>query len=61
LTFAHDVTSLADGCRVDVRITLAGPLARVWMVILGKGLRTSVQADLERLAEVAERAHSTAP
>jgi hypothetical protein len=60
LTFAHHVTPLADGCRVDVRITMTGPLRRLWLLILGKGLRTSVQADLDRLAEFAERAEAAA-
>jgi Polyketide cyclase / dehydrase and lipid transport len=56
LTFAHEVTPTDDGCTVRVRITMTGPLRRVWTLILGKGLRTSVQGDLDRLAAVAERA-----
>ncbi|PZS12637.1 MAG: hypothetical protein DLM57_18545 [Pseudonocardiales bacterium] len=55
LSFAHHVTPAAGGgCAVHVQITMSGPLARLWNLILGKGLRVSAQADLERLAHVAE-------
>jgi Polyketide cyclase / dehydrase and lipid transport len=55
LTFAHLVTAHPDGgCDVDVTISMSGPLARIWMLILGKGLRGSVQADLDGLARAAE-------
>ncbi|HEX3337269.1 MAG TPA: SRPBCC family protein [Jatrophihabitans sp.] len=55
LTFAHHVTPTGPGCRVDVRVTMTGPLARLWTRILGPGLRTSLLADLERLAGLVER------
>ncbi|MBA2444732.1 MAG: SRPBCC family protein [Nocardioidaceae bacterium] len=59
LSFAHYVAPTVDGgCTVSVRITMSGPLARLWDRILGKGLRSSAKADLERLAHVAEAAHS---
>jgi uncharacterized membrane protein len=59
LVFAHHVTETAGGgCTVHVQISMSGPLALLWNRILGKGLRTSVQPDLERLAHVAEAAHS---
>ena len=55
LTFAHHVAPAADGgCTVEVAVSMSGPLARVWNLVLGKGLRGSVQPDLERLARVAE-------
>jgi hypothetical protein len=57
LTFAHLVTAQADGgCDVDVTISMSGPLARVWTLILGTELRGSVQADLDGLARAAEAA-----
>lgn len=57
LTFAHQVTPAdGGGCTVDVAISMSGPLARVWNLMLGKGLRDTVQADLERLARAAEAA-----
>ena len=60
LTVDHQVTGTPDGgCRVDVRYTMTGPLARIWALILGKGLSTSAQPDLESLARVAERASAT--
>ncbi|MDQ1496135.1 MAG: hypothetical protein QOG69_2618 [Actinomycetota bacterium] len=55
LTFRHLVVPLDDGgCTVDVTVTLDGPLRWLWNRILGKGLATSVQPDLESLAAVAE-------
>src|SRR5690348_5682386 len=47
LTFDHAIEPTADGgSAVRVTISLAGPLARVWNALLGKGLRGSVQTDL---------------
>jgi hypothetical protein len=55
LTFAHHVTRRAEGgSTIDVEITMSGPLRWIWTKILGKGLRTSAQPDLERLAAAAE-------
>jgi hypothetical protein len=55
LTFHHVVTPTPQGgCRVDVTVTMSGPLARVWALLLGKGFRATTQPDLERLARVAE-------
>lgn len=54
LSFDHRVTVLDSGTRVEVTVSLDGPLARVWNVILGADLRKSLQPDLDRLAEVAE-------
>ena len=46
---------MPDGrCTVSVEVSMTGPLAAVWTLILGKGLRSSVQPDLERLARAAE-------
>ena len=61
LTFAHTVTLRPDGgCAVNVSIDLTEPLAWLWKMALGKGLRTSVQPDLDRLAATAE-ADAAAP
>jgi hypothetical protein len=55
LTFRHVVTPQdAGGCRVDVDVMMSGPLARFWALVLGKGFRTTAQADLDRLARIAE-------
>lgn len=57
LTFAHLVTPRADGgCDVDVSVSMTGPLRWLWKGILGKGLISGLQPDLERLVAVAERA-----
>jgi hypothetical protein len=55
LTFAHRVASAGDKTEVTVDVSLAGPLAPVWKLILGKGIAASAQPDLERLAAVAEQ------
>ena len=61
LTFAHLVTERADGgSDVEVTVTMSGPLRRVWLLVLGSGIRGSVQADLEGLARAAEGATATA-
>ena len=59
LTFAHNVTRTVDGgCSVHVNVSMNGPLAWLWERVLGKGLRSSLQPDLARLARAAEAAHS---
>jgi hypothetical protein len=55
LTFAHRVASAGDKTEVTVDVSLAGPLAPVWKLILGKGIAASAQPDLERLTAVAEQ------
>lgn len=59
LIFAHHVTPVGEGCRVDVAVTITGPLARLWRLILGKGIRESAQADLDRLDALAVRSSLT--
>src|SRR4051812_44571242 len=54
LTFAHHVTTAGSGCTVRVEVSMTGPLARLWRLALGKGLRASLQPDLDRLAAAAE-------
>lgn len=62
LTFRHLVERTAEGMtRVDVTVTLGGPLARVWNLILGKGISTSLQRDLDQLKAAAEAASGTSP
>jgi hypothetical protein len=54
LTFDHQIAPTETGCRIDVRVTMHGPLARLWATILGKGFRTSLQPDLDRLVALVE-------
>jgi polyketide cyclase/dehydrase/lipid transport protein len=56
LTFRHLVERTGEGTRVDVEVSLTGPLARLWNLVLGKGIRTALQDDLDRLAAAAEAA-----
>jgi hypothetical protein len=56
LTFRHLVTVAGGRTTVSVEATLTGALAPVWRLILGKGVRDSLQPDLERLVQRAESA-----
>src|SRR3954452_13576337 len=60
LTFRHLVDAEPGRTTVSVEATLTGPLAPVWRLILGKGVRESMLPDLERLARRAEEAEQTA-
>jgi uncharacterized membrane protein len=55
LTFHHEVSSTPEGAtRVDVTVTLRGPLARIWNLALGKNIAAALQPDLDRLKARAE-------
>jgi len=61
LTFRH-LVAVADGrTSVSVEVSMAGPLAPVWRLILGKDLRASLLPDLERLARRAEAVEGATP
>ena len=59
LTFRHVVDAEPGRTTVSVEATLTGPLAPLWRLVLAKGVRDSMQPDLDRLAERAERAAVT--
>ena len=61
LTFRHLVSVDDDRTTVSVDVTLTGPLAPVWRLILGKDIRASVQPDLERLARRLEAVEGDVP
>lgn len=55
LTFRHTVEQLQEGgCRVHVTVTMTGPLRWLWFKILGSGLQTTLQPDLDRLVAAVE-------
>jgi hypothetical protein len=54
LTFSHHIVPTPQGCRIDVEATLTGLLAPVWDIVLGKGIRTSLQRDLDLLVTTAQ-------
>ena len=59
LAFDHRVRVLDDGrTEVSVQVHLSGLLARLWRLVLGSGVASSLQPDLERLATVAEAAEN---
>ncbi len=61
LAFAHIVNRRPDGgSDVAVTVSISGPLSRAWLLVLGKGIRTSAQPDLESLARAAESIHHPA-
>jgi len=61
LTFRHLVSVEADRTTVSVDVTLTGPLAPLWRLILGKDIRASAQPDLDRLARRLEGAEGGVP
>ena len=61
LIIRHQVAPAAERtCRLDVTVSLGGPLARLWRPILAKGVGTSTPAALHRLVEAVERDAATA-
>ena len=54
LTFAHHIVAVDAGSRVEVAVSLDGPLSKFWSLVLGKGLKASLQRDLDLLVQTAE-------
>ena len=54
LVFAHLVTAMPEGTRIDVTIGIDGPLGWLWRRIMGAGLASSVETDLHALVARAE-------
>ena len=54
LTFAHHIEATDSGSRVRVAVSLDGPLAKLWTLVLGKGLKASLQRDLDLLVQTVE-------
>jgi hypothetical protein len=55
ITFAHRIKTADGSTRVDVTVSIDGPLGLVWRRILGGGFRASLQPDLDALVATAER------
>ncbi|MEP7026541.1 MAG: SRPBCC family protein [Actinomycetota bacterium] len=61
LTFRHLVQPRpSGGCRVEIAVTMSGPLGWFWTLVLGKGLKASLEPDLARLVTTAESRHAAA-
>jgi hypothetical protein len=56
LTFRHLVSSQAGRTTVSVEVSMTGPLAPLWRLVLGTDLRASLRPDLDRLVERVEGA-----
>jgi hypothetical protein len=54
LTFAHAIHAAGGRTTVAVVISMTGPMAWFWRLALGKGLRSSVQRDLDALVATVE-------
>jgi hypothetical protein len=54
LVFQHIASPIAGGARLEVLVTIDGPLARLWALVMGRGFRESAQADLDRLVDLVE-------
>lgn len=55
LVFQHTVEPTPTGSELRVRVSMEGPLGRLWAKVLGGGFRDSAQADLDRLVGLVER------
>jgi hypothetical protein len=56
LTFRHLVSVEGGRTSVSVEVSMTGPTAPLWRLVLGKDLRASLLPDLERLARRVEEA-----
>ncbi|WP_060884754.1 SRPBCC family protein [Streptomyces caniscabiei] len=55
MTFSHFVEETrGGGTKVQVTVTLSGPLSHLWNLILGNGIKATLQQDLDSLKAVAE-------
>lgn len=54
LVFRHLVTQRDGRTRLDVDVSITGPLSPLWRRILGKQFKASVPADLRRLIDLVE-------
>jgi hypothetical protein len=55
LRIRHLASVMGDGrTRIDIEVSIDGPLGRVWGRILGRGIATSTPMGLRRLVEVTE-------
>jgi hypothetical protein len=57
LVFQHLVVSESGLTRLDVTVSMSGPLRWLWARIMGAGFRESTQADLDRLVALVEARH----
>jgi hypothetical protein len=58
LDFVHTAERTGSTTELAVRVSVRGPLARLWGRILGAGFRDSVQHDLDRLTAIVESAQA---
>ncbi len=54
LVFQHTAAPEGTGSRLDVLVTISGPLSWLWAKVMGGGFRDSAQADLDRLVALVE-------
>jgi hypothetical protein len=54
LTFDHRIVATPTGSRIEITVSLTGPLSPLWRLVLGKGLKASLQRDLDLLVTTAE-------
>jgi len=54
LVFQHLVVEQSGRTRLDVAVSMNGPLAWLWARVMGGGFRDSTQADLDRLVAIVE-------
>lgn len=55
LSFRHEVSRSDGKTNVEVTVSMDGPLAWFWNLILGNGFRATAQQDLDNLVTAVER------
>jgi hypothetical protein len=54
LQFAHRLARVGEVTQLDVEISITGPLAWLWVRVLGKNLAATAQPDMRNLVAAAE-------
>ncbi len=54
LVFQHTATPSNGRTELGVKVTMEGPLARLWALVMGKNFRKSAPEDLDRLIKLVE-------
>ena len=60
IIFQHLVAAESGLTKLDIAVSISGPLAWLWARVMGTGFRESTQADLDRLIALVEAEHAEA-
>ncbi len=60
LTFTHRIEPTGTGSRFTHRVTIAGPLSRLFVRVIGKNIAASLPTSMRALARLAETSSGSA-